>query len=61
VRKEMATKPVRRIASLSVTIDVAVALTDEQKQKLIHAAEICPVHGSLHPDIQVPITFRWAS
>ena len=59
VRKEMATKPVRRIASLTVVINVPATLNDEQKQKLIHAAEICPVHGSLHPDVQVPIEFNW--
>ena len=60
VTKEMATKPVRRIASLTVVINVPVALNDEQKQKLIHAAEICPVHGSLHPDVQIPIEFNWS-
>lgn len=59
VRKEMVAKPTRRIGALPVTIDVPLALNEEQKQKLIAAAMTCPVHESLHPDIQMPIDFRW--
>ncbi|MGB9152747.1 MAG: OsmC family protein [Alphaproteobacteria bacterium] len=61
VRKEMSTSPPRRIAALIVTIDVPTQLDDEQKQKFIKAAHACPVHQSLHPDIQKPIDFRWAA
>lgn len=60
VRKEMASQPIRRIGKLSVTIDVPVALDEEKKQKLIKAALTCPVHESLHPDVQKPVEFRWA-
>jgi putative redox protein len=61
VTKEMATVPVRRIGKLAIEIAVVTPnLSDEQKQKLEQAALTCPVHKSLHPDIQMPIEFRWA-
>src|ERR1019366_720997 len=60
VRKEMAAKPIRRIGTLAVTIDVPLSLGEAQRQKLINVAMTCPVHKSMHPDIQMPIDFRWA-
>ena len=60
VRKEMAAKPARRIGTLAVTIDVPLSLGEAQRQKVINAAMTCPVHKSMHPDIQMPIDFRWA-
>jgi putative redox protein len=59
VTKEMAQAPVRRIARLAVTIRVPTPLTKEQQQKLQNAAMTCPVHKSLHPDVQTPISFQW--
>jgi putative redox protein len=59
VQKEMVTAPVRRIGKLGVQIKVPGKLTDEQKQKLENAAHTCPVHKSLHPDIQIPVEFVW--
>ena len=61
VRKEMSASPPRRIAALPVTIDVPARLDEEQKQRLIRAAQACPVKQSLHPDIQMPIDFIWGS
>ncbi|MDP9174018.1 MAG: OsmC family protein [Planctomycetota bacterium] len=60
VTKEMAAAPMRRIATLGVTFDVPMKLTPEQQQKLENAAKTCPVHKSLHPDVQTPIRFNWA-
>ncbi len=60
VRKEMVAKPIRRIGTLAVTIDVPLSLGEAQRQKLINAAMTCPVHKSMHPDVQMPIDFRWA-
>ena len=60
VRKEMVAKPIRRIGTLAVTIDVPLSLGEAQRQKLINVAMTCPVHKSMHPDIQMPIDFRWA-
>lgn len=59
VDKEMATVPTRKIQKLAVKIHVPAALTDEQKQKLERAAHTCPVHKSMHPDVQMPIEFTW--
>jgi putative redox protein len=59
VQKEMTPAP-RRIAKLAVKIIVPVKLTPEQKQKLEQAALTCPVHKSLHPDVQLPVEFVWA-
>lgn len=60
VTKEMSSSPPRRISQLKVTFNVPAKLTEEQKQKLQNAAMTCPVHKSLHPDVQTPIEFRWA-
>ena len=59
VRKEMASKPIRRIAKLAVTIEVPLQVSEDQKQALIKAAMTCPVHQSLHPDIELPVDFMW--
>ena len=60
VTKEMTQGAERHIARLAVTVSVPIKLTNEQKHKLERAAYTCPVHKSLHPDIQMPITFNWA-
>jgi putative redox protein len=60
VEKEMTPQPSRKIGKLSVAIHIPLKLADAEKQKLEHAAHACPVHKSLHPDIQIPITFSWA-
>ncbi len=60
VTKEMTPTPPRRVARLTVTFSVPVPVTDIQKQKLINAAHTCPVHRSLHPDVQIVTDFRWA-
>jgi putative redox protein len=61
VTKEMATAPSRRIARLSVEITIPQEIPAEERPKLEHAAHACPVHKSLHPDVEVPVTFRWGS
>jgi putative redox protein len=63
VVKEMIQQPVRRIGSLKVTITVAggAQLSADQRTKLERAAKTCPVHQSLHPDIQTPIEFIYSS
>ncbi|MFT7517575.1 MAG: putative OsmC-like protein, partial [Myxococcota bacterium] len=32
---------------------------DKYKDRLIKAAETCPVKQSLHPDIELNINFHW--
>lgn len=62
VAKEMVQQPVRRIGTLTVKIDVAngAKLPPEQRKLLENAAHTCPVHKSLHPDVQTPIEFVYS-
>jgi putative redox protein len=63
VVKEMVQQPVRRIGQLAVTItipaDKAAKLSASDRSKLETAARACPVHQSIHPDVQMPIEFVW--
>jgi len=61
VLKEMVQEPVRRIGKLTVEMHVAngAALKESQRKMLRQAAHTCPVLKSLHPDIEVPVTFHW--
>lgn len=59
VLKEMVTAGPRRIAKLTVEFHIPGALTQEQQEKLRNAALTCPVHRSIHPDVQMPITFNF--
>jgi len=59
VQKEMTTAAPRRIATLAVKIHVPYPLSPQDQQKIERAAHTCPVHKSLHPDVQSPIEFIW--
>lgn len=59
VEKEMANAPVRRVHKLAVRIHVPQQLSQEHRHKLEEAAHSCPVHKSMHPDVQIPIEFSW--
>jgi putative redox protein len=59
VEKEMTTEPPRRIQSLAVRIHVLHDFSPENKEKLERADHTCPVHKSLHSDVQTPIEFSW--
>ncbi|MEY4181188.1 MAG: hypothetical protein RLY70_4763 [Planctomycetota bacterium] len=61
VSKEMIQQPVRRIGRLAARITfpatAAAGLSAEDRTRLETAARRCPVHQSLHPDIDAPIEF----
>jgi len=61
VTKEMVADPIRRIGSLrtEVTIPSGVVRDEELRTRLEAAARKCPVHQSLHADIDAPIDFRY--
>jgi len=59
VEKEMTATPPRRIQRLAVRIHVPHATSPADREKLERAAHTCPVHKSLHPDVQIPIEFTW--
>jgi putative redox protein len=58
VEKEMTDGP-RRIARLPTAVHMPVALDAQTRRRLERAARGCPVHHSIHPDIDAPITFHW--
>lgn len=58
VEKHMNQSP-RRIGSLPIIFYLPKDLTTEQREKLERAAMTCPVHYSLHPDIQVQVKFTY--
>lgn len=58
VEKRM-TPPPRRIASLTVVLQMPKETKIEQRARLEELARACPVSRSLHPDVGVPIEFRY--
>ena len=58
VQKEMAAEP-RRIAQLQVLFRMPPGIAADQRKVLEHAAHTCPVHKSLHPDVAIPVEFRY--
>jgi putative redox protein len=60
VEKEMTATAPRMIKSLTVRVHVPTSVSPENRLKLERAAHTCPVHRSLHPDVQAPIEITWA-
>jgi putative redox protein len=61
VTKEMVTAPIRRIGKLTVEIHVPHDLPADARRALEAGAHTCPVHKSLHPDIEAPLLFRYGA
>ena len=59
VEKEMTSAPPRRIAKLSVVISMPIAESHPHAKALENAAMACPVHKSLHPEIDIPVQWKW--
>jgi putative redox protein len=57
ISKEMVTSPVRRIGSISVNFYMPSGIPQDKRAMLEAAAHSCPVHKSLHPDVQIPVKF----
>lgn len=59
VRKHMSTDTPRRISRLEVELDMPLP-ADHPERRLLESAGLgCPVHHSLHPDIEVVLDWRW--
>ena len=58
--KEMSATPPRRIASLRTVLTIPLAPGHPQREAIERAAHACPVHKSLHADIDAEIEFVWA-
>ena len=59
VRKEMVQTPVRRIGRLTTEIHVPLPACHPHREMLERSVHSCPVHASLHPDVEKPVTFHW--
>ena len=62
VTKEMITSPVRRIGSLRTVVTIPHGAVEDpsMRQRMEAAAHKCPVHQSLHADINAPIEFTYS-
>jgi putative redox protein len=58
VEKRMSPPP-RRIAELVVVLQMPAEVRLEQRARLEEIARGCPVARSLHPELKVPIEFRY--
>ena len=59
VEKHMVADPERRIGKLTVALRVPGAFDAKQRTILERTALTCPVHKSLHPRVEIPVTFQW--
>ncbi len=59
VTKEMVADPERRIGRLATTITLPASVPEESRAPLERAAHACPVHQSLDPRVDAPITFLY--
>ena len=58
VTKEMTSDAPRRIARLATTVTLPAAKVPEGiRERLEKVGHACPVHRSLHPDVEAPIRF----
>jgi uncharacterized OsmC-like protein len=58
VAKEMTQSAPRKIARLATDVWMPAGLA--RNPALEHAALTCPVHHSLHPDVEKPVSFHWS-
>jgi putative redox protein len=59
VSKEMSSDAPRRIARLTTEIHLPLPENCPQREALERAALHCPVHRSLHPEMEKPTKFFW--
>jgi len=57
VEKHMISTPRRRIGRLPLRIEMPPGLPKDARDVLEHTARTCPVHESLPPDLDRPMTF----
>lgn len=59
VEKRMVSEPKRRIGGLEVVLALPGGLEEKHQRMLERAALACPVHASLHPEVEIPVRFDW--
>jgi uncharacterized OsmC-like protein len=60
VTKTMASSP-RRISKIEIEMSLPSGVSDKQRKILENTGNTCPVHHSLHPDIEKQIRYNWNS
>lgn len=60
VEKHMTTPPApRRIGRLPVIVTLPKSIPADMRERLERVGHTCPVHASLHPDVDAPIEYRY--
>lgn len=59
VRKFMSDDQPRRISRLEVDMNIPLPADHPERKLLESAARGCPVHHSIHPDIEVKMNWKW--
>lgn len=57
--KHMSEDTPRRIVKVELKIFVPLEESNPESKRLVAGAKSCPVHHSLHPDIETPIEWVW--
>ncbi|MFK7852205.1 MAG: OsmC family protein [Akkermansiaceae bacterium] len=60
VRKHMSNTAPRRISKLEVDLNMPLPANHPERKLLESTARGCPVHHSLHPDIEIAFIWRWS-
>ena len=58
-RKFMSSDQPRRISRLELDLDIPLPASHPDRKILESAARGCPVHHSIHPEIEVVMTWKW--
>lgn len=60
VEKHMTAPPTpRRIGRLPVEVSLPAAIPEEWRERLERVGHTCPVHASLHTDVDSPIVYKY--
>jgi len=60
VEKHMTMPPAaRRIGRLPVVVTLPASVPAEMRERLERVGHTCPVHASLHPDVDAPIAYAY--
>ena len=51
--------PAARLGAIDLEFIMPGSIPESERPKLERAAELCPIHGSFHPDIPITAHFRY--
>jgi putative redox protein len=59
VDKIMTSAPPRRIARCELSITMPAGLSPNQRKALENCVQNCPVRRSMHPEVELPVSFHY--